>query len=548
MVHRLGSVLIVPCLLLVWLVPNAAATSVRATASDTAVRSARATLKVTVDWPSAAPVRGKRVTVHVTRPGTRPTTAALQIRVGREWATVKRKTVTTRTFVFRPVASVNRYKLRVVLPSISSRGYAAPVPAPLVRRVGYANGPVRHKVSGQQLTLLLAGRRGHNVEVATDQDGPDGCRTTRLRTPSGTVLPQRSGMWRLPRTATYRVEVVPCWGYDIAYADLTRVRLVPLAVNAAPVTLHRGPGVADVAVVTVPKSGPVMVRGWQTGTRAWSTITCPSGTRVSSYDRAPTYLESGGSLDDGFRSCAVVTGRYLFHPAVNDLKASVSTAVTAAVTPEGPPVTLGDGGVPGRERLFTFTGTAGSFVYPEPTLPTVDTGGTGRLTGADGTTVGDWNYNQGWLLPSDGTYTLHVTPGTVDADAGAPVTMRVRQAVTLPPMQYGTPTRFTVDEPDRWLVATVTVQYPPYPHRFAASGSTMSGAWEAIVGLPTTNYCGPGPGPNGCGDNFFTTINQAIPTATYAPWAGTRSSVVVLRPAAAVTGGVDLTLGPPPTS
>jgi hypothetical protein len=542
-VRRLGSVLIVPCLLLVWLVPSAGATAVGAAASDTAARLARPTLKVTVDWP-AAPVRGKRVTVHVTRPGTRPTTAELQIRVGREWATVKRKTVSTRTFVFRPVASVNRYKLRVVLPSVSSRGYAAPVPAPLVRRVGYAAGPVRHRVSGQQLTLLLAGTRGHHVELAT---GP-GCRTTRLRAPSGTVVPQRAGMWRLPRTATYRVEVVPCWGSDVAYADLTRVRLVPLAVNAVPVLLHRRDGVADVAAVTVPKSGRVLVRGWQTGTRAWSTITCPSGTRVSSYDRSPTHLVAGQSLYDGFHSCAVVPGRYLFRPAVSDLKASVSTPVAAAATPEGPAVTLGDGGVPGRERLFTFTGTAGSFIYPEPALPTVAVGGAGWLTGPDGATVGDWNYHQGWLLPRDGTYTLQVTPGTADAEAGAPVTMRVRQAVTLPPMRYGTPTRFTVDEQDRWLVASVAVPWPPYSHQFAASGSTMSGPWEAIVGFPTTNYCGPGPGPNGCGDNFFTTVNQATPAATYRPWAGSTPSIVVLRPAGAVTGGVDLTLGPPPTS
>jgi hypothetical protein len=76
----------------------------------------------------------------------------------------------------------------------------------------------------------------------------------------------------------------------------------------------------------------------------------------------------------------------------------------------------------------------------------------------------------------------------------------------------------------------------------------MSGPWEAIVGFPTTNYCGPGPGPNGCNDNFFTTVNQATTAATYHPWAGSTPSIVVLRPAAAVTGGVDLTLGPPPTS
>ncbi len=161
--------------------------------------------------------------------------------------------------------------------------------------------------------------------------------------------------------------------------------------------------------------------------------------------------------------------------------------------------------------------------------------------GPDGTVVRDWNFNQGWLLPSDGTYTLQVTPTLTEALNGTPVTMRVRQAVSVP-MAYGAPTRFTVAQPDRWLFARVEMPSPSYSHLFTASGSTMSGAWEAVVGLPSTSYCGPGPGPNGCGENFYTPVNQDVAEATYNPFSGT--SVVVLRPGAGVTGGVDLAVRP----
>ena len=164
-----------------------------------------------------------------------------------------------------------------------------------------------------------------------------------------------------------------------------------------------------------------------------------------------------------------MSGRYLFQPAADSLKVNASTAVTTTVTPEGPAATLGDEGVAGRERGFTFPGTAGSFVYPEPALPSFrsgDSAGSGSLVGPDGATVPDWSFNQGWLLPSDGTYTLRVTPSLAATWAGTPVTMRVRQAVSLPTMAYDVPTRFTVEQPDRWIVARVDVPNGQYSHRF----------------------------------------------------------------------------------
>jgi hypothetical protein len=545
MVRRLGSILTVACLFLAGFAPVAAVAVPAGTAAAPTTVRARPSLEVKVDWPTA-PVAGKLVTVHVRRPGVGPTTTRLERQYGSGWETMVHKSVSARSFVFRVKADVNRYKLRVVLPHAISRTYAAPQPAPLVRRVGYADGPVRTTVPGRQIALLFAGKRDQVVEVATDSEGPHGCRTTRLRGPAGWIIaPQRSGLWRLPRTATYRAEAVPCWGFSIVNADLTRVRLLPLDLNAAPVTLRARNGVADVAVVTVPRTGRVMVRGWEGADprHRWDSIIYPTGLQLFTYGSVVPDLEAGKSLSDGFNSGVITPGRYLLRPAKDDLKASVSTALTTSITPEGPAVTLGDGGVTGREREFTFTGTAGTFVYPETARPGWSTGAYSGLYGPDGGRVGDWHYGEGWLLRNDGTYTLRVTPGDADADAGTPVTVRLRQAVTLPPMQYGAPTRFTLDGSDRWLVTTVEVpNQPDYP-RFAVSGSTMTGPWEAIAGAATTNYCAAGPGPNGCSDNYFTTVNQDTPTASHHPW-GLNPALVVLRPGAGVTGSVDLTLGP----
>ena len=139
------------------------------------------------------------------------------------------------------------------------------------------------------------------------------------------------------------------------------------------------------------------------------------------------------------------------------------------MTPEGPAASLGDDGVAGRERTFTFTGTAGSFVYPEPALPSSTSGGVAYLVGgASETSVPSWHRNGGWLLPSDGTYTLRVTPTLADTYSRTPVTVRVRQAVSLPDMAYGTPARFTVEQPDRWLFARIQVPTPPYSPRSPA--------------------------------------------------------------------------------
>jgi hypothetical protein len=70
----------------------------------------------------------------------------------------------------------------------------------------------------------------------------------------------------------------------------------------------------------------------------------------------------------------------------------------------------------------------------------------------------------------------------------------------------------------------------------------MTGPWDAVAGAEYTNYCQPGPGPNGCDENYFASISDEVPTSTQ-DLSYTIQGLVVLRPRAGVTGSVDLTLG-----
>ena len=514
-----------------------------------------AQVRIEVAWP-AAPVRSKRVTVHVTRTGTTPVRAELQVRRGTSWWVAAATRVTTRSFTLTDRAAWNRYRLRVVLkdPRAVSRVASAPQPAALVRDTSYRDRAVQTRVPGQQLRLRFEGRRGHRVHLATLLRGSAACSTTTLRHEGGRVRRQDNGLWRLPRTGRYRLDVVPCWGFDLCSADLTRYDLVPVPLDTGRVHLDRRRGRVDVGVVDVPASGRVMVRSWASQ-YPWKRVIAPDAEQLRwSYD-SPTLLEPGlpahsASWAEGFGAGpTTIPGDYLFVPGRNNTVVSASTPVSAAVTPEGDPVSLADQGVAGRERLFTFTGTAGSFVYPEQELPGYQGGGHTELFGPDGEVVPDWYYNRGWHLPLDGDYRLYVTPRTREADA--PLTLRLRRATVLPPLGYGAaPTRFATGAPGRWVVAEVAaLPSPPYQHRFAASAPDVSGDWDAALARAGTARCSLDPrGPMGCGEYFVTTIDAGNPVALHSPDFGAAPHLVVFRPDPGVTGKVDVAVGAPPAS
>lgn len=520
--------------------------SAPATAADDAPRRAdRPTIRV--DWP-AAPVADKPFTIHVTRAAGGAATAVLQQRIGTEWIELTHKRVTTRTFTFQRAASANRFVVRVQVARTSSRPATAPLPTALRKDVRYADAAIHPRPRGRTVTLALDGRRGDRVALTTRGGGPTACTTQTLRGPAGVVDRDRYGYWRLPRTATYTLRLVPCPAYGWTKIDLDRVRLVPLAVDAPPVALRHRDGVLDIASLKVPATGRVMVRGWDVD-YPWSQVVDPSGQRVRFYGSSLTYFEAGESFHNSNSDVLgpVTAGRYLLVPDDDFVTASATTAVRAAITPEGPSVTLDDAGLVGRERGFTFTGAADTFYYPETALPDARSGGGGELVGPDGAVVRDWNDQRGWLLPADGTYTLYVAPSLADVLTDAPVTVRLRQAVMNGHAPIGSTSRFTAAEAGRWVVATTDPPTFQNARNLVSSGSTMTGPWQASLRSPSTPRCVPDPrGPLGCGDALVGVVDQSNPTGgIYVPFTVAEPGLLVLQPGSGVTGSVDLAIQAP---
>lgn len=538
MLRRLGTTLTALSLLLA---PLAVTTTSQA---DNRLGVPRPSIRV--DWPTA-PVADKPFTVRVTRATGGTATAVLQQRIGTVWVDLTRKTVTTRSFTFQRAASANRFTVRVAVAGNVSRPATAPLPTALRTTVRYADPAIHPRPRGRAVTLLLDGRRGQRVALTTKGGGPAACTTTDLRGPRGLLARDRYGYWRLPRNAPYTLTLVPCPAFGFTKVDLDRVRLVPLTVDAAPVALRHRQGVQDVGALQVPSTGRVMVRGWDVD-YPWSQIIVPTGQRARWYGSSLTYFEAGQNLHNSNSDSLtrVTAGRYLLVPDDDFVTASASTAVRTAVTPEGPAVTLGDDGVVGRERGFTFTGAADTFYYPETELPGRESGGGGELVGPDGALVRDWDDQRGWLLPADGSYTLYVAPSLADVLTDTPVTVRLRRAVMQAWVPAGATVRLTATEAGRWVVA------PTDPPRFenarhlVSSSPTMTGPWQASLRWPFTPRCVPDPhGPLGCGEPLTALVDQSTSTAdVFLPSSSPFPGLLVLQPANGVTGSVDLTVTP----
>jgi hypothetical protein len=543
MVRRLGVALTALTLLL----GGMATASASADETSGPERSQRT--KIRVDWPSA-PVRGKKFTVRGTRADDDPVDVVLQARHGTDWAPLKRKRVTGRSFKFRLEAPVNRLRVRVrVLDgSAPSAPVSAPQLAPKLKWIDYADGPFHPKPSGRVMKYRFDGGRGHRVALTTRGGGPSTCTRERLTGPTGKVARSLTGLWRLPRRGTYTLKVRPCWGWSTRRVEIDRVRLVPLAVDGDLTTLRRRAGVADWAVLRLPATGRVMVRGWEAG-YPWARIVRPDGTGLRYQGSSLTYFEAGRRFHNSSGTGVaepLTAGRYLLVPEAARLDASASTPVAAAITPEGPAVTVDDAGVPGRERALTFTGKGGTFYYTGQRLPATAQGGGGELVGPDGDPVTDWSFQRGWLLPSDGTYTLYTAPGVDDARTSTDMTVQLREAVMQAHVPTNTVTRFTVTEPGRWVAATTDQVSWNTARTFTSSGSTMSGAWQASLSWSFSPRCTPEPrGPLGCGDYLNAVIDQDHPSAPiWSPYTVPSPNLIVVEPAAGVTGTVDLQVQP----
>jgi hypothetical protein len=541
MVRRLGAALTTFTLLL-----GASATAgvTTASADQPTARERAPRPKIRVDWPSA-PVEGKTFTVRGTKADSRPDIVVLQARQGTDWVDLQREQVTGSDFKFRLEAPYNRLRVRVRMPGTLAKPSVpstAPQLEPKVKRIEYADGPFHPKPSGRVMKYAFKGKRGHRVLLTTRGGGPSTCTGERLTGPPGTVDRAANGLWRLPRRGTYTLKLSPCWGYSLSKVEIDRVRLVPLAVNGDVETLRRRDGVVDWAVLRLPATGRVMVRGWEAG-YPWKRIVRPDGSVIRYQGASLTYFEAGRPFHNSTGTSEpgpLTAGRYLLVPEQKRLRANASDPVAGTITPEGPAVAVDDAGVPGRERALTFTGKADTFYYTEERLPTTTTGGGGELVGPDGNRVRDWNQNRGWLLPADGTYTLYTAPGVADARSTTGTPVRLREAVMRPHVPIDTLARFTVMEPGRWVAAT-TDPVPTSARTFSASGSTMTGAWQASLRWSVSMRCVNGPGPNGCGDALTAVVDQDHPTGTiFSPWVQAAPNLIVVEPAAGVTGGVDL--------
>jgi hypothetical protein len=522
--------------------------AIGASADETPDRERAQRTKIRVDWPSA-PVQGRKLTVRGARAGDDPAGVVLQARRGTEWIPLKRKRVTGSSFRFRLEAPYNRLRVRVrVLDgSAPSAPSTAPQLTPKVKRIDYADGTFHPKPSGRVMKYRFEANRGHRVALTTRGGGPSTCTGERLTGPTGAVDRSVNGLWRLPRRGTYTLQVSPCWGWSTRRVDIDRVRLVPLAVDGDVVTLRRRGGVVDWAVLRLPATGRVMVRGWKAG-YPWTRIVRPGGAVMRYQGSSLTYFEAGRRFrnSSGTGAEPLAAGRYLLVPETRRLDASASTPVAATITPEGPPVTVDDAGVPGRERAFSFTGRGGTFYYTGQRLPTTNDGGGGELVGPDGEFVADWNYQRGWLLPADGTYTLYTAPGVDEARTSTDMTVQLREAVMQAHVPANTATRFTVTEPGRWVAATTDPISWSTARTFTSSGSTMNGTWQASLRWSFSPRCLPEPrGPNGCGDYLSTVVDRDHPSAgIFSPYSVTSPNLIVVEPSAGVAGAVDLQVQP----
>ncbi len=259
----------------------------------------------------------------------------------------------------------------------------------------------------------------------------------------------------------------------------------------------------------------------------------PRGDRLRYDIGSPTVIDT----TDAF----VPSGRYLFFPG-RSTAISVTTPVEGSLDVDGAAVVIGDEGVPGRERILTFTGTADAFVHTEEPLPQ---GSSVELVGPDGDVVPDWDFDRAWRLPLDGRYRLHVAPG--NAASQDPLTVRLRRAVTLPALTYGAaPTRFDTGSEGRWVVAELALPASDV-HQLTSSAPSLNGAWEAVLSGASTSRCSPDPhGPLGCGENPRAVVGPEHAASVYTTLSPGGPHLVVLRARPGVTGGVDLGVGPVP--
>ncbi len=518
---------------------------------------------IRVRWPRGG-TKGKKIRVRVNTHGAGWVNARL---ITSEGANVdKHRTTTRSTFSMSFKATSARAAVRVQLHRVSngrlissSKAAYSPLPRRRTEWRSYRDGPVRALRPGQLIAVRFRGRAGQLVDYRTPAGGAD---RVRLVGPGGRVssLAASAGtsIWRLPRGGIYTLRTshchrVKCYAEAIKSLQLRRLHRKAIPINGDAVTLRAGRRSAQVGALR-PRGERVLLRrtrgsafdvavpdGRIPRSRSSRVVIDPQG-RLSTYAGSPVTHAPYPTIAQGQPDTSGAS--FLILPAKlgRAVRMRASTPLPAsALEIEGPEVSAT--GPTYRERLFTFTGEAGTLVYPPSSYPYQR----GRLEApiegdptewtGNNTHVSPYDDGAAWLLPATGTYRLYVW----EPQGGTTTTMRVRRATDVGALSVGgPPLTFPAVTAGQWAFATVDID-TVRPSRLTASAVSANGAWEAVL-APTRSW---GPcsryGPQDCGVRTYARVSDTTLSAPVDYWFG-GEHLLVFRPAPATSGSVDLSV------
>lgn len=540
-------------------VPPGDSAAAAAATSVSLINAPRPTIRVR--WPRGG-TKGKTIRVRVNTHGAGRVQARLITSEGGN--ADKRRTTSRSTFSMSFRATSARAAVRVQLHRApngrlfaSSKAAYSPLPQRRTEWRSYGDGPVRANRAGQLITLRFRGRAGQLIDYRTPARGSD---RARLVGPGGRVsalaASNSTDIWRLPRGGVYTLRTshchrVKCYSEATKSLQLRRLHRKAIPVNGDAVVLRAGRRSAQVGDLR-PRGERVLLR--RTRGSGYD-LAVPDG-RISRSNSSRVVIDPQGRLSNyaGYpvthppyptvaeEQPDTTKAAFMILPAKlgRSVRMRASTALPAtALQVDGPEVSTT--GSAYRERVFTFTGDAGTLVYPPSSYPYQ----LGRLEAPiegdpaqwtdNNTRVSPYDDGAAWLLPVTGTYHLYV----FEPQAGTTTTMRLRQATDVGAIGVGAPAiTFPAATAGQWAFATVDIA-TVRPSRLTASAASTNGAWEAVL-APTWSW---GPcsryGPQDCGARTYARVTDSTLSAPVDYWFG-GEHLLVFRPAPGTAGSVDL--------
>lgn len=416
----------------------------------------------------------------------------------------------------------------------------------------YGQGPVTIPAGVDRVEIAFHGRKGNTVRVGQP------CDKATLRGPSGRVDRWLRGAWRLPTGGRFSIVLTGCEAKRKTFAQLTKIRLRPLAVDGDAVVLDNGsPAYTDWGNVVVPRHGRVQVRPTSSPKDApWCSLYLEGAPWLdianwhAEYERSPRaiYLEAGspvanelGEMSPTAEPLVPQAGqRVVLVPCEKRLRARATKVRPMPATIDGAAAALS------AERRYQEVGVRITSAGDQWVTAAVQGPLASRsltqlaLTGPDGSTlVGLNTATVGsvdlWYLPEPGSYRLTARTDP-DHETGSLTVSSVRELETEMPAD-GQPLAFTAQKPGEWVVATGQLDQPPSMLSAEAVGATE---WRAVANTFPFVLCR----SSFCDQGTSATITPEYPTH-YPPLqvAGRYVFLVAFGPGQA--GTVSLRLAPP---